>query len=298
MYLRIRAGLLEPKHVQAMDQAVWLYLYLHANVRFTGEGAGTWHGKEPYHHEAAAEALGVSVRHVKRWFDTLRTGGYVSATRLQRGLRVEITKYGAAPRSDKSVTSQPTRSDISVTSEVPDVSLQTTKSVTSQRPPTRSARENIDKSSSRDIHPLLTERDATAARIAPRPVPKPNRYGEVIDAIRATGLTYSPTDRDAKAVKLCPLEAGDIASCYRAIAAGEFGDDFMRRRLSVETAIGAFNAYQAFLLKPDAGRGAPKTMTQYAMNRLRQRRSQDAADDARPRGDYRLALRQLPAAGG
>jgi hypothetical protein len=92
-FVRIRTGLLEPKHVAAMGggNEMWLYVYLHTLVWFRGERAGTT--REPYTHERAAQSLGVSDRAVRAWFASLRRHGYVTSKRLQYGLDVTITNY-------------------------------------------------------------------------------------------------------------------------------------------------------------------------------------------------------------
>lgn len=94
--LWIRGGLLDPKHCAAMGEAVWIYLYLHGLVRFDGEGAGSTAPDRLYQHEAAATALGLSLRTVKRHLDRLVRKGYVTVERHQHGLSVTITNYRAS----------------------------------------------------------------------------------------------------------------------------------------------------------------------------------------------------------
>jgi hypothetical protein len=99
-FVRVRAGLLEPKHVAAMGGSpLTLYLWLHTRVRFRGEGAGTTFPDQPYRHRDAAEALGVPFSTVRRWLRALVVGGYVTTRELPKsdGLELCITKYGEAP---------------------------------------------------------------------------------------------------------------------------------------------------------------------------------------------------------
>lgn len=92
-FIRIRTGLLEPKHIARMGHAITLYLYLHSKVWFKGDEAGVT--REPYTHEQAASDLGVKVRTVRDWFTTLRAEHYITAQRLQYGLKVTITNYAS-----------------------------------------------------------------------------------------------------------------------------------------------------------------------------------------------------------
>lgn len=89
----LRGGLIDPKHVERMGKAVWLYLHLHTVVRFSGEGAGATLPDQPYQHDAAAQALGQPRRNVERWFAQLVEGGYITVTRRRLGYDVSITKY-------------------------------------------------------------------------------------------------------------------------------------------------------------------------------------------------------------
>jgi hypothetical protein len=99
-FVRVRAGLLEPKHVAAMGGSpLTLYLWLHTRVRFKGEGAGTTFPDQPYRHQDAADALGVPYGTVRRWLRALIAGGYVTTRPVDQsnGLELSITKYGEAP---------------------------------------------------------------------------------------------------------------------------------------------------------------------------------------------------------
>lgn len=98
----------------------------------------------------------------------------------------------------------------------------------------------------------------------PVPVPKPNsvpgtpslrsgaaaaknrgnpRVQSVVDALRGRGLEVAVSARDASAVKHSSAEPDSIAEVYDAVAHGKFGDDFMRKRLSIHEAVEWVNAY-------------------------------------------------------
>jgi len=75
-------------------------------------------------------------------------------------------------------------------------------------------------------------------------VPKPVKMGAFIDAVQTADVAYTPSDADGRALKSTPLSALQVAEVYIAIARGDFGDDFLRDRLSARTAIGAWNGYE------------------------------------------------------
>ena len=89
----IRGGLLDEKHRDQIGEAIWLYLYLHQHVRFSGADAGVSAPDQPYRHTDAAHALGLSLRAVKYQFDRLESSGYITSRRTNHGLTVAITKY-------------------------------------------------------------------------------------------------------------------------------------------------------------------------------------------------------------
>src|SRR5687767_7239776 len=99
-----------------------LYLWVHLRVRMSGAGAGSTPPGTLYRHADAARALGFSERHVRRWFQELAAGGYVTYVRRPRGLEVTITKYLTSDgkrvdiplRADRTVPSPDPRSDSSV----------------------------------------------------------------------------------------------------------------------------------------------------------------------------------------
>ena len=73
----------------------------------------------------------------------------------------------------------------------------------------------------------------TPHETALRAVPKPNRVGAVIDALRAEGMTGTLTPRDTRAIKDVHHDPGEVAALYAAIFNGEYGDAWMQDNLSV-----------------------------------------------------------------
>jgi len=79
-----------------------------------------------------------------------------------------------------------------------------------------------------------------------RAAPKPNRYGEVLDALKAKGIAYQGTSRDAKAVKDCAAAPALIAEAYAAAAAGEWGGSVVLDNLSIWAVCPRIAAYLAW----------------------------------------------------
>jgi hypothetical protein len=84
--------------------------------------------------------------------------------------------------------------------------------------------------------------------------------GQVIDGVRAAGidLTFN-AGRDGKALKESGADPSDVVAVFVAIYYSKYGDDFMRRRLNIPSAIEAINGYKAWLasggkVRPIGGR--------------------------------------------
>lgn len=90
-----------------------------------------------------------------------------------------------------------------------------------------------------------TKIESTPNGVPREVVPKPNRSAEVIDAIRALGQEPTMTERDHAAVKRSTAKPEVIAEVYCAVFRGDYGDDFMQRRLSVHEAIGWIDGYRS-----------------------------------------------------
>ncbi len=93
-YIKIVNGLLEPKHVEAMGEAVWLYMWLQdKNTSVNENGMGKVLGNEPIKYEKHIKnSLGISRATYVRWVDRLREAGYVNTLRTPGGLIITITK--------------------------------------------------------------------------------------------------------------------------------------------------------------------------------------------------------------
>jgi hypothetical protein len=83
-----------------------------------------------------------------------------------------------------------------------------------------------------------------------RPDPVTNRLACVIDRIRAAGLNVAVSGRDGAALKDCTAAPEEIANCYIAIARGEYGDAYMRRRLAIHYV--ATDAVNGWLVRDQA----------------------------------------------
>lgn len=71
------------------------------------------------------------------------------------------------------------------------------------------------------------------------------RVAALIDAFRDMGEDVSMSERDRAAVKNSNAAPVLIAEAYAAVAHGEYGDDFMLKRLSVHAAVDWVNGYVA-----------------------------------------------------
>lgn len=102
----------------------------------------------------------------------------------------------------------------------------------------------------------VTVPNRTGPETAPgEPAARVNRNGGVIDAIRAQGIEPTLTPRDHGAIKSTSATPALIAEVYGAVYRGEYGDDFMRKRLSVHEAIEWINGYEAW-----KAQGRPKAL--------------------------------------
>lgn len=82
----------------------------------------------------------------------------------------------------------------------------------------------------------------------------PSKSGAVIDAFRAVGFEPNLTARDHKALKGSTVEPGLLAECYVAVAEHQYGDEFMRRHLTIHDALEWINGYVVWR----AAHAAPK----------------------------------------
>ena len=90
----VKNDLLDPKHVEKISEAVWLYLWLLDKITsISEEQIGKILGGKPiqYKQDILPE-LGVSESTYNRWVNILREGGYIHTIRAPYGLIIEVTK--------------------------------------------------------------------------------------------------------------------------------------------------------------------------------------------------------------
>lgn len=90
--IEIKNDLLDPKHVEQMDIAVWLYMWLIDHMTSIGEdGLGLVLGGKPITYSDVHE-LGISERTYSRWVSILKKSGYILTTRRPNGLTIKVNK--------------------------------------------------------------------------------------------------------------------------------------------------------------------------------------------------------------
>lgn len=91
--IEIKNNLLEPKHVEAMGTAIWLYMwFLDKITSISEEGVGKTVGGRPIKFEEVEEELGISMRTYRRWIAALKKEGYINVTVAPYGLIVSVNK--------------------------------------------------------------------------------------------------------------------------------------------------------------------------------------------------------------
>ena len=133
----VKNDLLEPKHVDKMGAAIWLYLWMLDKMTSVGEdGVGLVLGGKPVKAEEVIDALGISLRTYRRWVITLKEAGYIRIVHAPYGIIFRVMKakkvFGQKPekRSAKSGTPLNKRSARNGTPTVPDVALLSDKNGT------------------------------------------------------------------------------------------------------------------------------------------------------------------------
>jgi hypothetical protein len=109
------------------------------------------------------------------------------------------------------------------------------------------AREDVDVEGDVDVERERDTRSSPSLRSGAAASEKRGnpRVQAVIEAFRALSGDVYLTPRDHAAIKRSDVPPELIAQTYDAVARGAWGDDFMRKRLSVHEAIEWANAYQA-----------------------------------------------------
>lgn len=89
----IRNDLLEPKHVEKMGQAVWLYMWLVDKMTsVTEEGVGLVLGGKPIKYDEVAAELGMSSDTYTRWIEKLSEYPYIQTLRTPHGIVFKVLK--------------------------------------------------------------------------------------------------------------------------------------------------------------------------------------------------------------
>ncbi len=91
--IEIKNNLLDPKHVEAMSTAVWLYMWLIDHITsITEEGVGVVLGGKPVKFEEVKKDLGMSADTYTRWLDKLLEYPYIEAVRTPYGMSFKVFK--------------------------------------------------------------------------------------------------------------------------------------------------------------------------------------------------------------
>jgi hypothetical protein len=89
----VKNNLLEPKHIENMDAAVWLYLWLLDKMTSVNEnGIGKVLGGMPVSYTQIYAEMGLSERTYRRWLKKLRDTGYIQTLRTPYGLVITVNK--------------------------------------------------------------------------------------------------------------------------------------------------------------------------------------------------------------
>lgn len=89
----IQNDLLEPKHISAMGQSVWLYMWLLDKMTSIDEKqVGHVLGNKPVKYEQIGEELGISADTYTRWVQTLEEHNYIKAIRTPYGISFRVHK--------------------------------------------------------------------------------------------------------------------------------------------------------------------------------------------------------------
>lgn len=85
--------LLEPKHINAMGKAVWLYMWLIDHMTSVDEaGVGKILGGRPVKYTEIARELGISQDTYTQWIEKLVEYPYIKTTRTPHGIVFHVLK--------------------------------------------------------------------------------------------------------------------------------------------------------------------------------------------------------------
>lgn len=97
----IKNNLLDPKHVEAMGQAVWLYMWMIDHMTSIDEkGVGKVLGGRPVKYDEIEKELGISQDTYTRWIDKLEEYPYIVTTRTPYGIVYRVLKADKRFRKD------------------------------------------------------------------------------------------------------------------------------------------------------------------------------------------------------
>lgn len=91
--IEIKNTLLDPKHVENMGQAVWLYMWLIDHITsVTEEKIGIVLGGKPVKYDEVKDDLGISKNTYSRWIDKLVKYPYIQTTLAPYGIVYKVFK--------------------------------------------------------------------------------------------------------------------------------------------------------------------------------------------------------------
>lgn len=302
-YIRVRTGIFERKHLDKIGGwPLVLYLWLHAQVRFKGDGEGVTLPEAPYTHERAVAALGQPLGSVRRWFRVLVDGEYIKPRHLRYGIELTITNYRPEPPRVS-------------TNEHPGEAETVHQSAPSDDPgcPPVDARVSIPKP--QGVHQRTPSNKEVVSRDSrEQEIPARKRaasFQQRVIAAYLSGIRDDPADVPpsvyrrylgdgahlAGTAERLGATASDIAACTRAIAAGEWFQrtksrpkmQTVRQRLEQWIAAGRPSVWQG----EAPARATPqiRNVADLAATRLRQRMNANASN---PDQNDAPGLRHLP----
>jgi len=91
--IEIKNDLLDPKHLNNIGVAIWLYMWFLDKMTSIGEdGVGKVLGGKPIKHKEVEKELGINQRTYSRWLGILRQHGYITAIRTPYGISIRVNK--------------------------------------------------------------------------------------------------------------------------------------------------------------------------------------------------------------
>lgn len=121
--IRLKNEILEPKHVKAMRDSLWLYVWLLDKMTsIDDKQVGKVLGGRPITYQDVEGELGISIREYRRWVGVLRDAGYIETLRTPHGLVITIQKASKFKKRSARTAPSQTKSDVPENeSDVPDL---------------------------------------------------------------------------------------------------------------------------------------------------------------------------------